>query len=396
LSRGIGISDGNGGNVKEYGFRIGDVRYDGGRPLIIAEIGTGHGGDEDKAAELIDAAIGAGAVSVKFQHVYADEIIHPATGYVPLPGGPVALYDRFRALETGPKFMSRLKERVESLGAVFLCTPFGPKSARELRDMGVGVMKIASPELNYAQLLDELATYGLPTILSSGVSKLADIEGAIERLSGSPLALLHCVTAYPAPEEDYNLRVLGALSTLFGVPVGVSDHSLDPVLVPALAVASGACIVEKHFCLSRDDLGLDDPIALPPGDFRRMVDAIGRISAIAAGPGGSEAAISELAAEFGVERVEATLGNGRKRLAPSERANYSRTNRSIHASRPIAMGATLGYDNLAVLRTEKVLRPGLDPRYLPLAIGRAAARDVPDGEGLEWADLGDRVPDSGR
>ncbi len=390
MSRGIGFIDGNGGGVNNYGFSIGGARYGAGNPLIIAEIGTGHGGDEGRAAELIAAAVASGAGCVKFQHVYADEIIHPRTGIVPLPGGPVALYDRFRALETGPEFMARLKERVESLGAVFMCTPFGLRSARELRAMGVSVMKIASPELNYAQLLDEVAGYGLPVILSSGVSRLSDVEGALERFADdrAPLALLHCVTAYPAPEQDYNLRVLGALSTLFGVPVGVSDHSLDPVVVPALAVASGACVVEKHLCLSRNDPGLDDPIALPPDDFRRMVDAIGRTSAIAVGSGGPAAAIDELAAEFGKGRVEAALGDGRKRLAPSERANYARTNRSIHARRPIAAGERLSEDDLAVLRTEKVLRPGLDPRFMDLVVGRVAARDVPDGEGLEWADLG--------
>ena len=376
--------------MNNYGFSIEGTRYGAGDPLIIAEIGTGHGGDEGKAAELIAAAVESGAGCVKFQHVYADEIIHPRTGIVPLPGGPVALYDRFRALETGPEFVARLKERVESLGAVFLCTPFGLRSARELRAMGVAAMKVASPELNYAQLLDEVAGYGLPVILSTGVSRLSDVEGALERFAGcqAPLALLHCVTAYPAPEKDYNLRLLGALSTLFGVPVGVSDHSLDPVVVPALAVASGGCIVEKHFCLSRDDPGLDDPIALPPDDFRRMVDATGRIAAIAAGRGGPEAAVAELTTEFGMERVEAALGDGRKRLAPSERANYARTNRSIHARRPIAAGERLSDDNLAVLRTEKVLRPGLDPRFMELIVGRIAARDVPDGEGLEWADLG--------
>jgi len=130
------------------GFMMGRTTYGTGRVLIIAEVGTGHGGDPAKAAELIAAAVEAGADCVKFQHVYADEIIHPATGLVPLPGGMTPLYDTFRALETGPDFMARLKETVEALGAAFLCTPFGIRSARELRSIGVGALKVASPEPN--------------------------------------------------------------------------------------------------------------------------------------------------------------------------------------------------------------------------------------------------------
>jgi sialic acid synthase SpsE len=246
-------------------------------------------------------------------------------------------------------------------------------------------MKVASPELNYVQLLDEIASYHLPTVLSSGVSTLADIEYAVSRfaIDQDRLAVLHCVTAYPAPETDYNVRILGSLSALLGVAVGISDHSMDPILVPALSVASGASIVEKHICLSRDGDGLDDPVALEPHDFARMTRAIRT-----AERGEPAETIRALADDYGLERVESTLGDGRKRLAESERANYDRTNRSIHARKPIASGEPLSESNLAILRTEKVLRPGLQPRLLPVILGRRAVRDVPDGQGLEWADVG--------
>ncbi len=387
-------------------FQLGDSVFNEARPLVIAEVGTGHRGDPVKAAELIRAAAEAGADCVKFQHVYADEIIHPATGLVPLPGGPTPLYDVFRSLETGPDFLAALKERTEEAGAIFLCTPFGLRSARELRAIGVEAMKLASPELNHAELLDELASYGLPTIVSSGVSRLADIEFALARLSardpgnapasgrdGAParggLALLHCVTAYPAPEADYNLRILPSLAALLGLPVGVSDHSMDPCLVPRLAVASGAAIVEKHICLSRLDDGLDDRIALQPDDFAAMRAGV-HATARALSEGGEAAALAELEDAYGPERVRAALGDGVKRLAPSEEANYGRTNRSLHALRPIRAGERFGTDNVAALRTEKVLSPGLEPRYLSLVLGRLAARDVGDGEGLSWNDLGAR------
>lgn len=367
--------------MKEAGFRFPGVAADG--VLTIAEIGTAHSGDLGKARALVEAAARAGADVVKFQHVYADEIIHPRTGLVPLPGGALPLYERFRAVETGPGFLAACMAAAEEAGLAFLCTPFGLRSARELRELGVGAMKVASPELNHAPLLAELASYGLPTIVSSGVSTLADIERALASLAPCPLALLHCVTAYPAPPEDYDLALLAPLSTLLGVPTGVSDHSADPVLVPSLAVARGARLVEKHICLSRDDPGLDDPIALPPDEFARMVRAIREAEAE-----GTEATERELASRYGSELVRATLGDGRKRLAPSEAANYGRTNRSIHARRAIRSGEPFTEENLAVLRTEKVLRPGLDPFLLPFVLGRRAARDLPDGEGVEWPDLG--------
>jgi sialic acid synthase SpsE len=248
------------------------------------------------------------------------------------------------------------------------------------------VLKVASPELNHLPLLAEMASYGLPTILSTGVSRLGDIETAIglySHQSRRELALLHCVTAYPAPEEEYNLRVLPLLSGIFGCAVGVSDHSMDPVLVPALAVAMGGCMVEKHICLSRSGDGLDDPIALPPDAFAVMVKAIRTAAKY-----GSEKTITDLAAIHGEARVEAILGTGSKQLAPSEAANYERTTRSIHASRPILKGEAFGPHNLTILRTEKVLRPGLHPSLIGRLTGRVAARDIPDGEGLEWADLG--------
>lgn len=378
--------------MQDYGFNIGAERYGGHRPLIIAELGTGHGGSVAKGIELAQAAVEAGAACVKFQHVYADEIIHPNTGLVPLPGGPVPLYRRFQELEKGPEFMALMKEAVERLGAVFLCTPFGLRSARELRALGVRAMKLASPELNHLPLLKELASYGLPTLISSGVSTLADIEAALVTFrradarrydSGSDaLALLHCVTAYPAPEEDYQLRALEPLSTLFGLAVGVSDHSLDPALVPSLAVAEGACAIEKHFCLSRHDPGLDDPIALDPAAFARMCRSVRAIAAME-----KPEALAELSREYGGERVEAVLGSGAKRLAPSEEANYGRTNRSLHALQAIKAGETFSEGMLALLRTEKVLRPGLAPAFMALALGRRAARDIASGEGVEWEDL---------
>ena len=366
-------------------FFAGGTSYSPQNPLIIAELGTSHGGDAGKAREMAQAAAEAGASCVKLQMVFADEILHPNTGEVTLPGGTITLYDRFRQLEKPPEFYAELKEYIESLGLLFLCTPFGMKSATILRELQPKIVKIASPELNFTELLQEVAGWNLPILLSSGVSTLGDIEQAVGIMGSgecSNLCLLHCVTAYPAPETDYNLRVLNNLAGIFGVPVGVSDHSLDPELVPALAISKGAAVIEKHFCLSRDDPGLDDPIALPPPDFARMVKAVR--SAAEKGP---EETLSAMRSKHGAATVEAVLGSGVKMLAASERNNYSRTNRSIHALRDIQPGQVIGAEDFAILRTEKVLRPGLAPSYAAFICGRTARQFIPAGEGIRFEDI---------
>jgi len=347
---------------------------------VIAEAGTGHGGDLQRALDLVDAAAEAGVDCVKFQVVFADELVHPLTGPVALPGGSVDLYRSFRAVERDADFYLRIKEHAEQRGLLFLSAAFGVRSARLLRDIGCRALKIASPELNHYPLLREAVSYGIPLVLSSGVSTLGDIERAMDCVGEAAGLLLHCVTAYPAPEEHYNLRVLRALSDLFGVPVGVSDHSLHPQLVPSLAAACGAAAVEKHFTLNRKGGGLDDPIALEPEQLAAMVRALRSLE-------GRPNPLEDLRAEYGPDRVEAVLGSGRKQLAPSERANYGTTNRSLHAVHDLPAGTVLNTENVAVLRTEKNLRPGLGPQYLEVVLGRAVVRPVAAGAGIVWDDL---------
>jgi sialic acid synthase SpsE len=172
------------------------------------------------------------------------------------------------------------------------------------------------------------------------------------------------------------------LSGIFGCGAGVSDHSLDPVLVPVLAQSLGAAVIEKHFCLSRTDPGLDDPIALPPGDFAAMVKTLRRTFAMEKG-----AAAAEIAAVYGAETVEKVLGDGVKRLAACEKANYERTRRSVHALRAVKKGDTITGDNVAVLRTEKTLRPGLSPKWAELITGKQAKNDISSGQGIRLEDV---------
>ncbi|WP_461248064.1 N-acetylneuraminate synthase family protein [Treponema sp. R6D11] len=354
-------------------------------PLIIAELGTSHSGSIDKAKDLINVAAQAGAGCIKVQMVFADEILSPNTGEVLLPGGKIRLYDRFKSLELGYEFYEEVKKYTESKGLLFLCTPFGLKSAKILRKLQPKMVKIASPELNFTSLLEEIAGWGLPVLLSSGVSRLSDIETAVEifkNKNNSSICLLHCVTSYPAPETDYNLNVLPNLAAIFGIPVGVSDHSSDPELVPALAVAMGATVIEKHFCLSKSDPGLDDPIALPPEEFSKMTRAIQRAAQAA-----QNETIAYYSRERGEDIVRQILGSGIKELAPSEKANYLLTNRSIHALRDIQKGEIIKKGDYACLRTEKILRPGLEPCWEKAIEGRTARNFIPSGEGIRFEDI---------
>ncbi|MFW5801141.1 MAG: N-acetylneuraminate synthase family protein [Spirochaeta sp.] len=349
---------------------------------VIAEIGTGHGGDLSAAEALISAAAESGADCAKFQTIFADEIVPQNVGDVPLPGGSIPLFQRFRDLERPLEFYAELKTLCRRYHIDFLSTPFGLRSARLLRKISVDAVKIASPELNHLPLLQEVAGYGVPLIISSGVSRLEDIERAMEITAGSQVTLLHCVTAYPAPAEDYNLRILPLLRALFGVSVGVSDHSMDPLLVPVLAAAMGARVIEKHITLSHSGSGLDDPIALEPAEFRKMTSAVRRVAAE-----GAESAIEEIIAEYGQERVDAVLGSGRKQPAPSEQANYGRTNRSAHAVRDLPAGHTISLQDFDLLRTEKILHPGVSPHMAQLLIGAALTRPVAAGQGIRWEDV---------
>jgi len=353
---------------------------DGGRVKIIAEIGTSHEGSLSHARELIEAAAESGADCLKTQIVFADEIIHPNTGEVALPGGNIRLFDRFRELEQELEFFMRLKQMSCDCGMTFLATPFGMKSLEYLTELGCEEIKIASPELNHFPLLERAADTGKKILLSTGVSTLSDIEAAVDITGRSNTVLFHCITSYPAPEAEYNLKLIPLYKNIFGTAAGVSDHSIDPLLVPAVSAALGAEYIEKHFTLSKSGSGLDDPIAQSPGDFSRMVKIIRRYEK-------TDRPFEKLSGELGADRVDSVLGDGVKRLAPSEAQNYGLTNRSVHALTFLAAGEVLTMENSALLRTEKKLRPGLRPEFHSIIVGKKLKKSIDAGQGICWTDL---------
>lgn len=346
--------------------------------LIIAEIGTSHCGSLEKAKKLIDAAKDAGASAVKFQIVYADELLHPKTGFVSLPTGKISLYERFKSLEVHPSFYEEVRSYANEKKLLFGASPFGLKSLNELLSLKPHFIKIASPELNHFPLLKEVSKIHLPIILSTGVSKIADIERALDCFPNKKeqIYLAHCITSYPAPEDEYNLFLLKSLNKIFGLSTGVSDHSVDPILVPTLSALLGTEVIEKHICLSKDEEGLDDPVALTPSEFKLMVDSIH--NAIQ----NPEESLKNLETVYGEARIQKVLGTGEKILAPSEEANYTRTNRSLHYMKDLQKGAVLSKKDFAILRTEKELSVGESPAFFEIFENAILQNDVSSGEGV--------------
>lgn len=370
--------------------------------MVIAEIGTSHEGSIEKAKRLIDAAKEAEADAVKFQWVIADEILHPKTGFVDLPTGRIPLYERFKQLECPPDFYAATLEYARSLGLKWICSPFGLKSLELLLELKPDAVKIASPELNHFPMLRKLAEWrksneaafpapaAVPVIVSSGVSKKSDIEAALAVLGTDGVTLLHCITSYPAPEEEYNVRLIAAFQKDFGVATGLSDHSLDPILVPCLAASQRATVFEKHITLSKKTSGLDDPVALEPGQFLQMTRALRQCQAAMNRYGserGEKEIIAQMSEQYGSDRVQKVLGSGIKALAPAEEKNYGRTNRSLHYMKAFEAGHVLTAGDVGVLRTEKVLTPGLSPEFLESVIGKKLRRTVQDGAGVAWKDI---------
>lgn len=368
--------------------------------LIIAEIGTSHEGSEKKAFQLIDCAVSSGCDAVKFQWVYADEILHPDTGFVKLPTGNIPLYERFKQLECSPFFYKKMCDYAHSKGVKFACSPFGLKSLKELLELKPDIVKIASPELNHFPMLKRLAEYReeqkkngenkVSVIVSSGVSTLSDIEKALGILGTEDVSLLHCITSYPAPEDEYNLKLISSLKNIFGISCGVSDHSLDPVLVPSLSIACGGEIVEKHITLSRKTEGLDDPVALEGEQFALMVHCVHQTEAVMNRYGkerGLEYTVDQLSESFGRQKVTACLGDGVKKLAESEKGNYGRTNRSLHYLKNLKKGDVIKPCDIGVLRTEKVLTPGISPEFIEIVTGSVLCSDVQNGEGVSFSHL---------
>jgi N-acetylneuraminate synthase len=259
-------------------------------PLVIAEIGINHEGSYEKAIRMIDDAHTAGCECVKFQsHVVDDEMIPNDV----VPGNTTeTIWDIMVRCALSEEEEIKIKNYVESLGMIYLCTPFSRAAAERLKKMGVSGYKIGSGECNNYPLIKHIAADGKPIILSTGMNDLESIAPAVEilRQAGVPFALTHCTSMYPTPYEKVRLGGLADLAQRFpDAVVGLSDHSLGNYTCFA-AVALGARILEKHFTPAKTWPGPDVPISIDPSELKELVEGS---RAIHAALGGSKTILAE-------------------------------------------------------------------------------------------------------
>ena len=337
-----------------------ELAYGNGKPCyLIAEMSANHAGDLSRALEIVHAAKEAGADCIKTQTYTADTLtIDCDNDYFRIHEGPWrgrTLYDLYREAHTPWDWLVRIKEEADKVGLDYLSTPFDRTAVDFLAELGVDFYKVASFELNDIPLVRYIAAKGKPVIASTGMASLGEIERAVRavRAEGNQaLCLLKCSSAYPAIPEDMNLRTISHLAGTFGVPAGLSDHTLGSVAAVA-AVVAGACVVEKHFCLSRSIPNPDAAFSMEPDEFRRMRDDI--------------------------RAVERAMGSVQYGVSATEEGSAV-FRRSLFVVRDVKAGERLTAENV------RSIRPGygLEPRHYDSVIGRTAAGDIARGTPLTW------------
>jgi N-acetylneuraminate synthase len=271
-------------------FRIGDRVCSARDPLIVPEIGINHGGSLAKAMELVAAAAECGAAIVKFQtHVPEDELTDAADRTFPANGGGKSIGEIIRTCALSEDDEARLKEETERHGMIYLSTPFSPKAVERLERLGVLAYKIGSGEVRNRDFVRLVASKGKPVIASTGMTRWADLFDLHHELRDVPHAFLHCVSRYPCPPAAANL---GRMLSLPGDHVGYSDHCVGNSAAYA-ALAMGAIIVEKHFCLSHRDPGPDVECSADPDELEDIIRAAREIAEATAPSHGRDEDVQE-------------------------------------------------------------------------------------------------------
>lgn len=335
---------------------------------IIAELSANHNQQFDRAVELIHAAKEAGADAIKLQTYTPDTITMRGDHECFRIGGGTlwdgrTLYDLYGEAYTPWDWQPKLKTIANSLGLALFSSPFDSTAVDFLESIRVPAYKVASFELVDLGLIQRMASTGMPLIMSTGMASAGEIEEALHaaRSAGAgQIALLKCTSAYPSPPQDMNLRAIPELARRFGVPVGLSDHTLG-VAVPAVAVALGACIIEKHLTLSRADGGPDSAFSLEPHEFKTMVEAV-RVS-------------------------EKSLGSPEIGCSPKEKAGRA-FRRSLFVVEDVKQGQVFTRQNVRSIRPAN----GLHPRHLMDVIGRKATRPIKPGTPLDWDMVSPTLP----
>ena len=333
--------------------------------VVIAEAGVNHNGDLAKALKLIDAAVDSGADMVKFQTFSASDLTTecaPKADYQNKNDGVGTQQSMLQKLQLSTQDHIALKNHCLAKNIHFLSTAFGQEELDFLIQIGIPAIKVPSGEITHLPLLEMMAAHALkhslPVYLSTGMSTLGEVEAALNVFlsTGLPreqVTLMHCLSAYPAPKSQVNLKAMRTLSDAFHCPVGYSDHTLG-ITASIASVALGASVIEKHITLDRNLPGPDHQASLEPDEFTKMVRAI--------------------------RETENLLGDGIKSMQPTESNTRLVARRSIRASRAIPEGSILDSSCFTCQRPAD----GISPMQLSLLLGTKATRSYNPGELIEF------------
>ncbi len=342
-------------------LNIGEHRVGPGCPVyVVAELSANHNQDFDQAVRIIQAAKDSGADAVKLQTYTADTMtIASDREQFRIAGGTLwdgrTLHELYGEAYTPWDWQPKLKQVANDLGLDLFSSPFDGSAVDFLEKMNVPAHKLASFELVDIALIQKIAGTGKPLIMSTGMATVEEIEEAVQaakQADATQIALLKCTSAYPATPDDMNLRTIPELANRFGVPAGLSDHTLGTAVAVA-AVTLGACIIEKHITLSRSLKGPDGEFSLEPQEFKAMVEAVRT----------AERALGEI--RFGV-----SVGEENSRVF----------RRSLFVVHDIRQGDLFTAGNVRSIRPGH----GLHPRHLPQVLAKRAACDIERGTPLDW------------
>ena len=342
-------------------IEIGGRRIGEGEPVfVVAELSANHLQDLDLALKTIEAIKESGADAVKLQTYTPDTItLNVKNEHFMIKEGTLwdgqYLYDLYKKAYTPWEWHEKLFNFARELGLVCFSSPFDKTAVDFLEGLGTPAYKVASFEIVDIPLIEYIASKGKPIIISTGIATLSDIEEAIKackRVGNEQIILLKCVSEYPTPYEDANLRTIPNMRETFGVSVGLSDHTLG-IAVPIASVALGAVMVEKHFILDRSLGGPDSAFSLEPEEFKAMVSAI--------------------------RQVEKALGKVSYELTERQKA-MRKFSRSLFVAKDMKAGEVFTEENV------RSVRPGvgLHPKYLRDILGRRARFDIKAGTPLSW------------
>lgn len=331
----------------------------GHRPFVVAEISGNHGGDIERAFDLIQAAADAGADAVKFQTYEAETLTIDSNAPAFIVDTPLwrgrRLFDLYREAQTPFAWHGRLFAKAADAGIAAFSAPFDHSAVDLLEGLDCPLYKIASCELVDLPLIERVARTGRPLIMSTGMARKPEIEEAVAAAKGvgaRDIALLHCVSGYPSKLSDANLTSITWLADEFDLPIGLSDHS-PGIVAPVAAVALGAAIIEKHMCLARGDGTVDSDFSLEPKEFAELVTACRDAHAALGAP------------------VDGALG---------AEADSLRFRRSLYIVADMAAGEAFSAANVRSIRPAG----GLHTRHLAAVLGRTATRAISAGTALAW------------